>query len=130
MRPSAGWLCVSSARPGDHGGSAGVSQTRSQPLDPERDALRDQIRLSSSSLSLRTSTSTSKGLSRRSMDGDRQGAVVAVALEQGDDPAVLDLALADADLELAGALAGVAEVDVLDVGEDGVEVGSLCGPWM
>ena len=57
-------------------------------------------------------------------------AVVAVALELGDDPAVLDLALADADLELAGALAGVAEVDVLDVGVDGVEVGSLCGPWM
>src|SRR5262249_53298887 len=53
-------------------------------------------------------------------DGDGQGAVVAVALELVDDPAVLDLALADADLELAGPLAGVAEVDVLDVRVDRV----------
>src|SRR4051794_22241791 len=45
-------------------------------------------------------------------DGDGQRAVVAVALEEVDGPAVLDLALADADLELAGGLAGVAEVDV------------------
>ena len=55
-------------------------------------------------------------------DGDGQGAVVAVAFEEVDDPAVLDLALADADLELAGAFARVAEMDVLDVREDGVVV--------
>ncbi len=46
-----------------------------------------------------------------------------MALEHGDDPGVFDLALADADLELAGCLAGVAEVDVLDVREDDVVVG-------
>ena len=57
-------------------------------------------------------------------DGDGQAAVVAVAFEEVDDAAVLDLALADADLELVGALAGVAEVDVLDVGIDDVEVGA------
>ena len=58
-------------------------------------------------------------------DRDGQGPVVAVAFELVDDPAVLDLALADADLELARLLAGVAEVDVLDVGVDLVEVGPL-----
>ena len=75
--------------------------------------------VSSRSLSLRTSTSTSNGLSMEVEDGDREGAVVAVALELGDDPAVLDLTLADADLELAGSLAGVAELDVLDVRDRG-----------
>ncbi len=44
-------------------------------------------------------------------------------LEHVDDPGVFDLALADADLELAGGLAGVAEVDVLDEREEGVVVG-------
>ena len=53
-----------------------------------------------------------------------------MAFEQVDDPAVLDLALADADLELAGLLAGVAEVDVLDIRIDLVEVPPACGPWM
>ena len=37
-------------------------------------------------------------------DGDGQRALVAVSLEQGDDPGVFDLTLADADLELAGRL--------------------------
>ena len=37
-------------------------------------------------------------------DRDGQGAVVAVAFEEVDDPAVLDLPLADLDLELAGLL--------------------------
>src|SRR5262245_41843439 len=56
-------------------------------------------------------------------DGDGQRAIIPVPLEQVDDPGVFDLALADADLELAGRLAGVAEVDILDVRKDDVEVG-------
>ena len=59
-------------------------------------------------------------------DGDGQRAFVAVALEHGDDPGVIDLSLADADLELAGSQARIAEVDVVDVGEDGVEVDVRC----
>ena len=62
------------------------------------------------------------------MDGDGQRPVVAVALELGDDLAVLDLALADADLELVGALAGVAEVDVLDERVQLVERGAGVRP--
>src|SRR5438105_3316057 len=61
-------------------------------------------------------------------DRDGQAAVVAVALEHADDAAVLDLALADPDLELVGALAGVAEVDVLDVGVEAVVVAAAVRP--
>src|SRR5437763_1890414 len=55
-------------------------------------------------------------------DRDGQSAVVAIALEQADDAAVFDLALADADLELAGAYARIAQVDALHVGVNGVIV--------
>src|SRR5687768_2447724 len=44
---------------------------------------------------------------RHVVQGDRQQAVVVEALELRDNAAVLDLALADADLELARAAAGV-----------------------
>ena len=71
---------------------------------------------------MRTSTSRSKGFSSAVDDGDGERPVVAVALEHVDDAGVVDLALADADLELARGLAGVAEVDVLDVGKDAVEI--------
>ena len=58
-------------------------------------------------------------------DRDGQRAIVAITLKLGDDPSVLDLALADTDLKLAGVLAGVAKLDVLHVGIDGVEFGLL-----
>ena len=58
-------------------------------------------------------------------DGNRQGAIVAIALKLGDDASVFDLTLADTDLELSGILAGVAEVDVLHVGIEGIELGLL-----
>src|SRR5579883_1604731 len=60
-------------------------------------------------------------------DRDGQRAVVAIALEHVDDPGILDLALADADLELPRGVARIAEVDVLDVREDGVVIGAGLG---
>ena len=39
-----------------------------------------------------------------------------------DDPGVIDLALAHACLKLAGRVPGIAKMDVLDVGENAVEV--------
>src|SRR5260370_9389122 len=46
-----------------------------------------------------------------------QGAIVVLAFELGDEPAVFNLPLADAYLELIRPAAGVAQVDVTDVGE-------------
>ena len=55
-------------------------------------------------------------------DGDGQRAVVAIPLEQVDDPGVFDLALADADLKFAGYQARIAQVDILDVGKNRVVI--------
>ena len=55
-------------------------------------------------------------------DGDGQRAAVAVPLKHVDDPGVLDLALADADLKLAGNQARIAQVDVLNVGKNRVVI--------
>ncbi len=55
---------------------------------------------------------------------DRYGerAIVAVPLKLSDDPGVIDLSLADADLELARPQSGIAEVDVVDIGKNDVEI--------
>src|SRR5438552_2931953 len=62
---------------------------------------------------------------RHVVDGDRQQTVVMEPLELRDDSAILDLPLADANLQLARGPAGVAEVAVADVRIDLVEAASL-----
>src|SRR5947209_2791192 len=62
-----------------------------------------------------------KSLLGQIMDIDGQEAVVVVARHLGDDTAVLDLALADVDLKLVRAAAGVAQVDMADERVDLVE---------
>ena len=45
-----------------------------------------------------------------------------MALKHVHDPGVVDLALADAHLKLAGGRSGIAQVHVLDVGKNAVEI--------
>src|SRR5262249_35686376 len=58
-------------------------------------------------------------------DGDRQGSIIAMALKLRDNASIFDLTLADSDLELPGIPAGVAEVYVLHIRIDGIELDLL-----
>src|SRR5437016_2398599 len=49
------------------------------------------------------------------VDGHGEQPIVAEALQLGDDAAVFDLALADADLELARPASGIAQMDVAHI---------------
>ena len=99
-------------------GDIGVNRARSGPPAPRprsEERFEQELELADLDLAIERVVGTVE-------DGDAQTSVVAVALEHGDDPGVLHLSLADADLELAGGLAGVAKVDVLHVGEERIEV--------
>ena len=61
-------------------------------------------------------------------DIDRQRPIVTETGQLGDDPAVLDFALADPQLELIGAAAGVAQTNVPHEGINLVEIPVLVGP--
>src|SRR5260370_33263455 len=62
---------------------------------------------------------------REIVDGHGQEAIVTEAKKLGDNAAVFDFTLADADLELPRAAAGVAQVNVANVREQIVVGGAL-----